>query len=40
MQHNDAHEEEYTNPGRGWIIGGGLGLLLWIIIIFTVRAFL
>ncbi|WP_265333413.1 hypothetical protein [Paenibacillus guangzhouensis] len=38
MPQNDAHDEEYTNPGRGWLIGGGLSLLLWIIIIFTVRA--
>jgi len=30
-------EEESRNPGRGWLIGGGLGILLWILIILCIR---
>ncbi|MFD0615911.1 hypothetical protein ACFQZR_00450 [Paenibacillus sp. GCM10027629] len=30
-------EEESRNPGRGWLIGGGLSILLWILIILAIR---
>jgi len=37
MPQDEAHDDEYTNPGRGWVIGGGLGILLWIVIYFSIR---
>lgn len=39
MSNHDSQDYE-SNPGRGWIIGGGLGLVLWILLLYIVQIIL